>query len=519
MFMLCLTTTIMFSSVFFISPQRATLWLALVCLPEGLVFLYGMFSDCVTMFGSQRRVYICVMSVIQLATAAFLARSDFSLIFGEIEFAILVSICVMSRAWLTPVIESLMLIQMKRDPDYGADDLETFGMLCEAMGTVFYCILGGYIIAWNEETPNVFFWLICGTGAITFIAGCWYPQESDEIDERFDRMGTWDRTKEKFSLFWEAVTLPEVRNLLIFFGIVSLVGPNLEEFLIYYNEGMCVTPLFEGAAEVVLFVAGAAIFLMYNNYVMSKSEVGATAFVAILARVVSALYFAWETSHMGYTTHGHNSAKQTLMIQAGVVRSFVDAFLYLPGMIMYTKMVPHHIEGMMIGFAWGLIKFNFDVLGRLITVGLNQKFMVMGEAMPEPGEMRCGRVLIEGNEEMIEGPVVEAQEMAALSLMSPTVFEESFGNLYKMYLIQAGMVAFPIFFIWMVARRYRVEEVQMAIHHKHHHSKNHPDSAQVSIAETLAVIRETKQIHATVNNDFPQFVQLLKEADNNQNDH
>lgn len=48
-------------------------------------------------------------------------------------------------------------------------------------------------------------------------------------------------------------------------------------------------------------------------------------------------------------------------------------------MIMYTKMVPHNIEGMMLGFAWGLIKFNADVLGRLITVGLNLKFMVLGE--------------------------------------------------------------------------------------------------------------------------------------------
>lgn len=52
MFMICLTSTVMFSSKFFISPQRATLWLAFICLPEGLVFFYGMFSDCVPIFGS-----------------------------------------------------------------------------------------------------------------------------------------------------------------------------------------------------------------------------------------------------------------------------------------------------------------------------------------------------------------------------------------------------------------------------------------------------------------------------------
>lgn len=41
---------------------------------------------------------------------------------------------------------------------------------------------------------------------------------------------------------------------------------------------------------------------------------------------------------------------------------------------MYTKMVPHHIEGMMIGFLWSMVKLNADVFGRLITVGLNLKF-------------------------------------------------------------------------------------------------------------------------------------------------
>jgi hypothetical protein len=167
MFMICLTTTIMFSAHFFIAPQRATLWLALVCLPEGLVFIYGLFADCVTIFGSQRRVYICVMSIVQLAAAVVLARQEWAMIFGrEVEFAIVVSVMVFSRAWLAPVIESLMLIQMKKDPDYGADDLETFGMVCEALGTIFYCILGGFMIQWNEEKPNVFFWLIVGTAAV-----------------------------------------------------------------------------------------------------------------------------------------------------------------------------------------------------------------------------------------------------------------------------------------------------------------------------------------------------------------
>lgn len=308
MFMICLTSTIMFSAHFLITPQKATLWLALICLPEGLIFVYGMFSDCVPVFGSQRRVYICVMSLIQMATALVLARTHWLPIPSmEYEFAILVSVMVMSRAWLTPVIESLLLIQMKRDPDYGADDLETFGLLMTALGQIFYCILGGEMIAMQEETPYIFFWLLVLTGAVMFIAGLCYPAASDEVDPTFAAMSTPKRLKEKLGLFKETVTQPEVRNILIFFFIVSLCAPNLEEFLIYYNEMMMVTPLFEGAAMVVLFVTGAIIFLVYNNYVMSKAEVHPATAVAILFRVISALFFAYDTA-------GRFNAGRALMI-------------------------------------------------------------------------------------------------------------------------------------------------------------------------------------------------------------
>lgn len=46
-----------------------------------------------------------------MVTAVILARTHWTATTAlELEFASLVSICVMSRAWLTPVIESLMVI-------------------------------------------------------------------------------------------------------------------------------------------------------------------------------------------------------------------------------------------------------------------------------------------------------------------------------------------------------------------------------------------------------------------------
>jgi len=186
----------------------------------------------------------------------------------------------------------------------------------EAFGTLFYCILGGWIIEWNlmspgidmfTASPNLFFWLIVATGVVTFIAGLIYPSASDDIEERFAKMSTGKRLTEKLGLFWEAITLPEVRNILIFFGVTSLFSPNLEEFLVMYNEMMGVTALFEGYAEVVLFMTGALIFTIYNSAVGSKSEIHYTALVAILFRVLVALFFAWDVA-------GRYGPGKTLMI-------------------------------------------------------------------------------------------------------------------------------------------------------------------------------------------------------------
>jgi len=90
-------------------------------------------------------------------------------------------------------------------------------------------------------------------------------------------------------------------------------------------------------------------------------------------------------------------------------------------------------------------------------------------------------------------------------------------NLYKMYLIQAGMVFFPIFFVCMLAKRRRVEEVQMVLHHRHHHSLQHPEEKSIRLSEAVAILRKSQATRLTVNNDFPQFVQILKNAETDVN--
>jgi len=75
-------------------------------------------------------------------------------------------------------------------------------------------------------------------------------------------------------------------------------------------------------------------------------------------------------------------------------------------------------------------------------------------------------------------------------------------GLGKMYVIQAGLVIIPIFFIWLVTKRARVEEVQVAIHNRDHAHHSNPKSKNLSLIDAVSIVRATNNLRQTVNNDF-----------------
>ena len=94
-------------------------------------------------------------------------------------FSFLVSMLVMARTIAQPVVDSLMIIQMKRDEQRGAEDLETFGHICEGFGAIFYSIFGGYLIT-HYHTGVVFFRLTLWIGVLIAIAALIYSKSSED---------------------------------------------------------------------------------------------------------------------------------------------------------------------------------------------------------------------------------------------------------------------------------------------------------------------------------------------------
>ena len=197
---------------------------------------------------------------------------------------------VMARTILEPNVESLMVVQMKRDKLRGSEDLETFGKTCEILGLIFYSFFGGQLVT-RGHTGVIFFYLTLFSGILIFIAALIYPKSSEDQDHS---AGHQTNTAESFSSRWAMIKqylkVNEIRNTLIFFFIVSIVSPNLEEYFIYFNEEEHhVKVILEGYSSIVLGIAETVLLILYSTILVKRVDLRSFVMVASAFRVLSSL--------------------------------------------------------------------------------------------------------------------------------------------------------------------------------------------------------------------------------------
>ena len=98
---------------------------------------------------------------------------------GELSFSFCVAMIVMARTILSPVVDSLMIVQMKRDKERGSEDLETFAHTFEGIGSIFFSVFGGILVTRNTS-GIIFFNLTLLTGILIFLAALIYPRSSED---------------------------------------------------------------------------------------------------------------------------------------------------------------------------------------------------------------------------------------------------------------------------------------------------------------------------------------------------
>jgi len=103
----------LFKNYYFLEPSQSQFYTTLIYAPWMFKFLYGLTADSLPICGSRKKAWILLWGVAQtlsLTVAAFVRIESINL------FMLLISINAVALAFMDVVVDSLMVMQARRDP-------------------------------------------------------------------------------------------------------------------------------------------------------------------------------------------------------------------------------------------------------------------------------------------------------------------------------------------------------------------------------------------------------------------
>lgn len=97
------------------------------------------------------------------------------------------------------------------------------------------------------------------------------------------------------------LNVKEIKSTLIFFFIVSIVSPNLEEYFVYFNEEEHHLPaIFEGYMSIALGASATILVMLYNIYLIKKTDIDLKVIVLTASgfRILSSLVAIYQTKDL-----------------------------------------------------------------------------------------------------------------------------------------------------------------------------------------------------------------------------
>ena len=134
------------------------------------------------------------------------------------------------------IIDGLMVIQARKDPKYGSDDLQTFSWINLSAGGLICNVGAGMvpIFGKNDSKGYKYTYLIpCMIGLGLTITAFFINADIDG-DARVIDMGFRKRVRFNMNLVKNGLKLKQLWQTLVFYLIVAFLTPSFRDFLDYY---------------------------------------------------------------------------------------------------------------------------------------------------------------------------------------------------------------------------------------------------------------------------------------------
>jgi MFS family permease len=125
-----------------LEPAEMQVLTSIICFPWSLKPIYGLIADNLPIFGSKRRSYVALSGLMQFT---FLIPLIPAYIESEYVIAGFLTIYAMSVAFNDSIIDALMVMQSRRDPERGSEELNSYSWLWLAFGGIVGSISAGFL--------------------------------------------------------------------------------------------------------------------------------------------------------------------------------------------------------------------------------------------------------------------------------------------------------------------------------------------------------------------------------------
>ena len=163
-FLQLLAVQVLFKSYYNLEPADSQFYITFMWIPWQLKFICGIVSDSVPIMGSRKKSWLVVWGALQIIASLTVA-------FVEIEsvklLTFLCSVTSCAGCFMDVIVDSLMVIQARRDPIQCSQELQAFSWQVQAVFAVLNGLAGAFMTGFL--TPYWCFGICAIFGAVCFV--------------------------------------------------------------------------------------------------------------------------------------------------------------------------------------------------------------------------------------------------------------------------------------------------------------------------------------------------------------
>ena len=409
----------LFKAYYHMDPGRVQTLQAFTFLPWSIKIVYGLISDNFPIFGSRRKSYLLIMSLLQFLSMIILGMISTN---SESEnlAAWMLFISNLSIAFSDVIVDSLMVIQARRYPEDGGEELNSFSWTCMAIGGLIGSIAAAILTESYNPSYCFYFSSLMGLIIVFYALRLDVSLETEGLEDAIEsNLGFWHDLKRNCREIVEAMKIKEFYQMILYLVVGGFLVPSFGSFGYYFMLDVVGISKFTYSMLTVLgFVSLLFGTQMFNKYFKDREWRNLIMLDALISIFIAPLTFIfifrinldWGISDM------------FMIIFTDTVAEIVSqCFVFLPMSVIMTKICPKHIEATSFALLAGVSNFRGTVRGWMGS-WINEKWV--------------------------------------------GVTQEDLSDYWVLVLIGTICSFLPLFFLWLIPTRKGIEDLQKGMEGK-----------------------------------------------------